>query len=695
MKPPPFVSLIVWQSPQMLWALGALAVPILLHWARHRPARTVLFSSLRLLLPQPSAQARWSRLHERLLLAARCGVVACLVLLFADPIFSRGPTAVSGGLGLSVIYIVDHSLSAEQTLDSGISAWTAIQSRLARELGGLRTGVDRANILPAAGDPRGLLPQFTQQHRVLHEAALALRPRPQRANLPGALQWARQTLQDMPHPRIVILSDMQATDWQTMLNHPSGEIAIRLIPVTRQTPAFNVQWRGVTVIPDRPAVGQTAKLIATIESPVPWTVSLWLESDGLPGSSQTLRLEGRSAQSVSFDLRWDKPGWKRITLSHGADDFKADDRSFLAVEVGGRPQIALLSDADPQDAATGTYFLLRALAPRGDASDPFEVRLLRSPQLDSLNSSQTLIASDTGVWTDAVSRRLSEHLSRGGRLLMFLSDEAAIRNARSLAARLKSDWPAVPQSIETLDAPAHLGEGAWEHPVLQAFDERSQLALRQAAFHRRCLAGALDPSATTLLKFEDGRPALVTGVAGQGRIALAQFGLSPADSSLATDGGFVALLHGVAHHLLGAADAALHQPISRPIVYQPPSGQEGLTLESPDGRLLPLQRTLDASGRLRLLSGELDSPGHYRLRSADQTHRIFAVNLDEQESRLEPLASTQIQALESGWTRQATSEQTALTQPAGLPGLPLRPWLGVAAMLLLGLESLLLGVRRP
>ncbi|HEU0152242.1 MAG TPA: BatA domain-containing protein [Arenimonas sp.] len=76
-------------APAALWALAALALPLLLHLARREEQKPTLFAALRWLSARVKPRQKL-RLEERLLLAVRLLLVAALVLLLAQPVLHGG-----------------------------------------------------------------------------------------------------------------------------------------------------------------------------------------------------------------------------------------------------------------------------------------------------------------------------------------------------------------------------------------------------------------------------------------------------------------------------------------------------------------------------------------------------------------------------------------------------------------------------
>lgn len=108
--------------PQFLYALTALAIPVIIHLFNFRKAKKVYFSSNRFLKNIKKTSSSRLKLKRLLVLAARLLFIAFLVLAFAQPYFPAREAAT----GNEDIYIyLDNSLSMSNETPSGLSAFDA------------------------------------------------------------------------------------------------------------------------------------------------------------------------------------------------------------------------------------------------------------------------------------------------------------------------------------------------------------------------------------------------------------------------------------------------------------------------------------------------------------------------------------------------------------------------------------------
>ena len=99
-------------SPWMLYGLGALTVPILIHlWQRRRVVQ-VPFSTLRYLKIVAARTSRTSKVENLLLLLLRCFLFALLIVATARPIIlARTAKLFGGDVPRTVVLVIDNSAS--------------------------------------------------------------------------------------------------------------------------------------------------------------------------------------------------------------------------------------------------------------------------------------------------------------------------------------------------------------------------------------------------------------------------------------------------------------------------------------------------------------------------------------------------------------------------------------------------------
>ncbi len=324
-------------------ALAALAgVPLLIHLLKRRQGRVVDFPALRYLLRMEQEHSRDLKLRNRLLLILRIIAVLALALAAARPI------ARFFGVGhapMALALVVDNSMSAGVVRD-GQMLFDSLRADAASLISQVASD-DRAWIVTVdgrvtGGTPAVLLGALEQMEPLGGRGDLALATR-------RAVGLARSAAPRTPV--VAMLSDGQASSFRTDTLVDAGGTPVVLLT------------RGVTGVANR-------AILAADPLPVRWTpggdVSMTIMSPDT--ASWRLSLDGRTVARGRVNASTFKApatltqrlasavnGWLRGSVELDADELRADDTRWFAVQVAPAPAVAIGSHAGPfLSAALGT-----------------------------------------------------------------------------------------------------------------------------------------------------------------------------------------------------------------------------------------------------------------------------------------------------------------------------------------------------
>lgn len=114
-----FLCSMTFVSPLFLWALAAIAVPVVIHLFNFRKYKKVYFTNVKFLRELQEESKSRSRLKELLILLMRCLAIAALVLAFSQPVVpDRNNPVKAAGVNAVSIYI-DNSFSMQNVNKQG------------------------------------------------------------------------------------------------------------------------------------------------------------------------------------------------------------------------------------------------------------------------------------------------------------------------------------------------------------------------------------------------------------------------------------------------------------------------------------------------------------------------------------------------------------------------------------------------
>jgi hypothetical protein len=425
-------------QPLALLALGAAAIPPLLHLMGRRPPPTVVFPAVRYLTATEREHSRRLKLRNLLLLLLRMAVIVLIVLAAARPVARVG--VGTGHPPTALALVVDNSLSSGAVVQ-GRPVLDVLRQRARLVLGRVRTE-DRVWLVLADGVPRRM--------GAASAGALldTLRPWPVRLDLAQAVRAAGRAVSDAPQAvrEVVVVSDLQAS--ALAAGDPVDErVLVWAPPPEPRNRGVDSAWA------EPPIWSPGGEVVAVLggDATEPAAVRLLLggrdaaRAVAVPGDRIALR-----AQSVDR-------GWVTAAVALDPDELNADDRWCVgqAVEVlreGGRAASGdevLLADR-PGDGVTVLFppsdpallgAVNRALAARGVA--------WRFGEL--VEGEWTLEGALGAAIGTPVYRR--HRLVGSGSVLARVAGEAWLVRAGDLvivASRMDDAWTALPVSAAFL-----------------------------------------------------------------------------------------------------------------------------------------------------------------------------------------------------------------------------------------------------
>ncbi len=703
-------------GPAMLAGALLVALPIIAHLLHRHARRPVTFPSIRLLRSTAARQSSIFRIRRRLLLAIRSLAVILLALAFAEPVWTgrtHAGDADDGAAGTTVI-LLDASLSMRHA-DGGAAVFEAARGEAAARIGALRGGSDQAEVIVADDRPRGLVGALTPNLDMLVGLLGEVRPSEARANLGAALGLASQRLAEGEGVRrLVIVTDGQASNWRDRADArgrgpddasdddgdgsgvPPGTAIEVVLVGTPERGNASVEMRGVSS--DQVAPRQPVALTVRFrgqggddERRVTARVSV----DGEPVEARPIALlPGRAVDEV-FVVSAERPGPHAVRVSIDGDGLVEDDAAHATFTVGARRPVGVLSDEDPADSARATFYLVRALAPRGDERDRFAPRPLRVAELTeaAIADLPSIIMGDCTRLDAAGIATLIGFVERGGDLLILCGGGSLQENLRAIEARSPGALPFMPGAPG--DREGRLIGGPARAALLAEFDDAALLGLGQIRVGRQRGASEVRDDALHVLSFDDGTPALSLRRIGAGSLALLNLNPSPRTGDIGRHGGFVALMQSLAGE--AGSDGFRPHLVGEPIALAcggAGNQSTGFAVFGPSGA--PLAEAVLLRDRIGVTASieRTRQVGIHRVESEGRAIAMAAVDADPRESDLAPLDRDALLAL-VGAPPSVSSESGAGIAGRAAGGAPIW-WIAILAALgALCLELLLLaGWRR-
>jgi Mg-chelatase subunit ChlD len=243
----------------------------------------------------------------------------------------------------SVVFAVDESASLSPAARSDAQAW--VDQRVAE-----RRPADRVGLIAFAGDVRVLQPLEANSSlpRLPDPASLS----PASTDLASALRVADGMLRGASNPRVVLLSDGQATSGDLAAAvRDNPDIPVDVVPVARPPDGPEVQIESVQT-PPYVRAGETFDSTVVIDTTQPGPAHLQVSIDGQLASEQDVQLtQGQNRVTVSSMEMNEGFHPIAVRVTGAPDTDPANNTSFAYTVVKPKARVLVVEDRDNEGAA--------------------------------------------------------------------------------------------------------------------------------------------------------------------------------------------------------------------------------------------------------------------------------------------------------------------------------------------------------
>jgi hypothetical protein len=544
------------------WLFGALAlvaVPTLIHLLTRRPPRPQAFPPLPLLRNALRRQARRIRLRRFLLLLLRTLAVAAAVSAALLPVFG-GHSADPSGDRSPVTLVIDASGSMAARGDDGVTFWQRAVT---------------AAVGAAGRRPVGLVVCTTEGPQAVLSAP---RSAPPVASLLADFQPAGSVDLGACSASVTGQTLLLSDGWATV---PSGG-GVRLLAAEGERENWGLGRVGAQVFPG----GQVRFDATLLGAPGRRAVTLLKDGEVLTRVHAQIPKE-RSRAAVAMTVRLE-PGAHRLSISLADDRLLSDNRRELLLRLAGPTRVlAINGDARAVGYRDELFYVGQAARALGQ-HDPF---VLQSVALGEevnapLQEAAVVVLANVSRLDTGFASALRDFVQRGGGLLVSGGDRVdpgALNSALGelLPARLRSRW----QALGPDGRPAR-GAALNVRPPETVSDLFGRIGLAGGAGLLRTQVWQglnLHPGGRVEWRLADGRPLLVSGDRGRGRVALLTAALDRDGTDLAIRPGFVPFLRGVLRELAGTSASGLAPQLAAGQSVERHLGGDSVTVVGPQG----------------------------------------------------------------------------------------------------------------
>ncbi|MBK7224352.1 MAG: BatA domain-containing protein [Saprospiraceae bacterium] len=315
--------------PSFLWALGLLAIPIIIHLFYFRRYKEVYFTNVRLLKELVEETSSKNKLKNILILLSRLAIIAALIFAFAQPFLKSNESKDMGSSAVSIYIDNSWSMNAK----SGDISLFQIAKKKALEIINAFTESDKFQILSNDFNSTNLRLVSKSEARDLLEQ-ITLGPKVQTLSKIGAKQ--NQSLENYPsqNKHSFIISDFQKNNSGLAIPTDSS-IQRHLIPL-QYLEENNVGIDSAYFLTPVITPGQSNKIVFHVKnfgrSDVE-NIKVNYQINGQEYPSSPLSIKSNKEVVDTITVSSSKVGWNELTIKLNDYPIQFDDQYHLSFLV--------------------------------------------------------------------------------------------------------------------------------------------------------------------------------------------------------------------------------------------------------------------------------------------------------------------------------------------------------------------------
>ncbi|HSF57656.1 MAG TPA: BatA domain-containing protein, partial [Candidatus Binatia bacterium] len=422
--------------PLYLLGLVAASLPILIHLLNRRKLKRIRFPAVRFVLLSQKRISRSYRLRHWLLLALRTLAVVLLALLLANPIFQTGAGLFAGGGPVSLVILLDNSLSMTWSANGNSFKQAKEAARLL--ISSLQDG-DRAVLIPTSITGREPF-RLKNEKEVLTKELDRIEISDGTANFSAALSKAYELLTEPAGQKeIRLITDLGLTGWDqfsiSSLKQYDPSVPLKTIRTGKQRQPFNGTIKEIRLGGQGVGVNLPLRIEASLAnfggSEIK-DVLVQLIIDGQAKEQKLTSIPAHGEAAVTFQTHLTRPGSHAGQVLLKKEGLAGNTTAHFALDAQDKLKV-LVIDGDPQTSLvqSESFFLIRALNHAGEQDSSLYLPTEIIP--DGLNSAsldpyQVVFVCNVSAIPDAFLPKLQKYLRQGGGLFIFGGDRVQMEN---------------------------------------------------------------------------------------------------------------------------------------------------------------------------------------------------------------------------------------------------------------------------
>ncbi|NNF02712.1 MAG: hypothetical protein HKN22_08505 [Bacteroidia bacterium] len=664
-------------EPAFLFAMIALAIPVIIHLFSFRRYKTIMFSNVSFLKEVKEETASRSKLKHLLILLSRLLAIAFLVLAFAQPFIPvKEQQVVTGEKAVSVF--LDNSFSMNAT-ENGVASFDRAVSA-ARDVVNAYDADDKFQII--TNDLEGRHQRLVSKEEILSQIdEISISPSSRNLKEVFARQKSILSTSTAQEKSVYFISDFQ----DNMLEFDNDtSVQLNLIPVSSSN-VGNIYIDSVWFLSPVQLIGQPQQVVTKVmnsgsEDAEGLRLTLKINNEIKAIADCKVKANNWTIDTIGFTIN--ESGWNESVVELEDFPITFDDSYYFNFLV--KDKINVLEISNQSDKYLSALY---------NSDQLFDYSKAASGQLNysGLDENQLLVLNGLDKIPSGLTSALVSYAQSGGNIAVFMPKQADIKSYNDLFRRMNANLIIDRHVGSRAISGINLREGLLQD-VFEEIPQNINLPKSSISYN---FTNRTQSSGENILTYKDGTPALDKYTLGSGSMYVFNLPLDNKQSDLAVHAIFVPLMYKMA--IYSNASSAIAYTLgdkSRINLPQMGSSSENvLRIANDKFEFIPEQQSL--GNRVYLsIRDEIKEAGSYRvLDNADQLMSLIAFNFNRKESVMSFASNDDLNArFASENTRLLSDIRTSLGQVIGTldDGISLWKLCIILALIFLAVEILLI-----
>ncbi len=619
--------------PEILWALGALAIPIIVHLFNFRKFKKVLFSNVEFLREIKQETQSKSKLKHLLILLARLLALASIIFAFAQPFIpAPGTTKKPGGTAVSLY--IDNSYSMEGQNEDG--RLLELAKNKAIEIVSAYQPIDKFQLLTSDFEGRHQrLVSKDEMILLIQEVDVS----PAARKISEVISRQRDMLNNsgLGNKRSFLLTDLQAniSDYSAIQN--DSTINISLVPSIASGVGnifIDSVWFDTPVRQLNQPEVLNMRIVNTGDEERE-NIPVQLNINGQQKSVASANADASSYTDVQMTFTNTEAGYKNCELVLDDNSITKDDAYYFSFNVAAQIAVLEIKSSNTLSDAVATVY-------RDDPYFAFTSSSEGSIDFGSFAKQNLIILNQLSSITSGLASEIEKFVSAGGSVLIIPSFGADISTYNNFLASISlgqmADKTTGDTKVSTVNYEHYIFKNAFEKtngnidmPTLKAW---YPLSLNSAT------------TAEPMMMLQSGSPFMLSSSVGNGRAYICAVSLLTEESSFTNHAFFPTTLLRVAEFSQSSEQLAYELGKEQAITLRNlnVTGEETFRLRNVQSNLEIIPEHRNAGGNTEIfIHTDLDAAGNYALMMGDVQSATLSFNYDRTESDTKAISADDVQ----------------------------------------------------